>query len=116
MPWRRRVKDVGDSGPSFDLPLGDDPISLVLGIVLLILVLPFLLVVVVAGLEFLLLLLVLPLAVVARVAFGAEWVVEVRRGWTPWWEIESGSWSDSRARIDDIAAAIGRGQLPPRTL
>ncbi len=96
--------------------LGDDPISLVIGGIALILMLPFLLLVLVAGLELLLLLLVLPFAILGRVLFGAHWTIEARRGWHPSWEESAGDWVESRQAIRDVATAIEAGHLPPSTL
>lgn len=115
VPWRRRLKDVLDVVP--DTPvLGDDPISLVIGGIILILMLPFLLLLVVAGLEFLLLLLVLPFAILGRVLFGRHWTIEARRGWRPIWEEPAGDWAQSRQAIRDVATALERGHWPPSNL
>ncbi len=117
VPWRRRLKGALDAIPDLGVgPLGDDPISAVIGIVLLIIALPFLVLALVAGFEFLLVLLVLPFAVLGRVLFGRHWTVEVRRGWRPWWEARSGDWQESGLRIHAVADAIRRGQVPTRTL
>ena len=103
-----------------DMPLldglGDDPISVIIAVVALVLLAPFVILVLVAGAEFLLLLLVLPFAVLGRALFGRHWTVEVRRGWRPWWEGRAGDWQASASRIHDVAAAIRRGELPERTL
>jgi hypothetical protein len=77
---------------------------------------PFLVVAFIVGLELLLLLLVLPFALLGRVLLGRHWVVEVRQGWKPWFEIEAGDWQASGLRIHAIADAVRRGELPPRTL
>lgn len=115
VPWRRRLKGALEAMP--DTPtLGDDPISLVFGGILLILMLPFLLLILVAGLEFLLLLLVLPFAILGRVLFGQHWTIEARRGWHPCWEGSAGDWTEGRQAIRDVATAIERGHLPPSTL
>lgn len=115
VPWRRRLKGTLDVIP--DTPtLGDDPISLVIGGLLLILMLPFLLLTLVAGLEFLLLLLVLPFAILGRVLFGRHWTIEARQGWHPTWEEPAGDWTESRQAIQDVATAIERGHLPPSML
>lgn len=117
VPWRRRLKGAMDGVPDLGAgSLGDDPISMVIGLLLLIVLLPFLLLLLVAWMELLVLLAVLPLAILGRVLLGRHWTVEVRRGWRPWWETTSGDWSASRQRIHDIAVAIERGQTPPRTL
>ncbi|MDN4173674.1 hypothetical protein QWY28_12005 [Nocardioides sp. SOB77] len=117
VPWRRRFRDGLDAVPSGSFSLaGDDPVSLVLSLLAVLLLLPFLLVVAVAWLELLVLLLVLPFAVAWRVARGRHWHVEARRGFTPWWEVDAGSWSASRDRIAAVADAVRRGDTPERTI
>lgn len=118
VPWRRRVKSLDDNTPdlSWASGLGDDPVSLVISLVALVLLAPFVLLVLVAGAELLLLLLLLPLAILGRVLLGRHWTVEVRRGWRPWWESRVGDWQASGLRIHEIADAIRRGQAPPQTL
>lgn len=112
LPWRRRLRRLPDTG--FDVPtLGDDPISAIIGVLLLILFIPVLIVALVIALEFLLLLLLLPVALLVRVAFGHHWTVEVRRGRRLWWFDSSGGWSESGRRIETIAGLISRGQPPP---
>ncbi|WP_418060052.1 hypothetical protein [Pimelobacter simplex] len=118
VPWRRRLKGVdADTGPlDWGNGLGDDPISAVLAIVLLIIALPFILLGLFVALEFLLLLLLVPFATLVRVAFGAHWTIEARRGFSIWWDAPSGSWGESGRRIQDVARAIEEGDLPPRTV
>jgi hypothetical protein len=116
VPWRRRLKGSLDAMPDLPVGLGDDPVSAVIGIVFLVILLPFLLLALVAGLELLLLLLVLPFAALGRIALGRHWTVEARRGFTIWWEAEAGSWQASGLRIHDVAASIERGDPPPRTV
>jgi len=116
VPWRRRLKGALDAVPDLPGGLGDDPISLVIGLVCLVILLPFLLLALVAGLELLLVLLVLPFALVGRVLFGRHWHVELRRGFEPWWEVEAGDWQASAVRIHEVADAVRRGVLPERTL
>lgn len=111
VPWRRRLKGAWEHMPT--LPAGDDPISVALTILLLIICLPLLLLILVAGLELLLLLLVLPFAILARVLLGRHWTIEARRGWQPRWEEPAGSWHASGQAIRDVAAAIQQGHLPP---
>jgi hypothetical protein len=112
VPWRRRLK--GWLGETFSwLTIGDDPVSLVL---LVVVGIPFLLVAVLALAELLLLLLVLPFALLLRVAFGRHWVVEVRRGFRIWWEDDGGDWRASGTRLHDLAAAIGRGDVPEQNV
>ena len=96
--------------------LGDDPVSAIIAVVLLIVALPFLVLGLVAGVEFLLVLVVLPFAVLGRVLLGRHWTVEVRRGWQPYWEVLSGDWQASGLQIHATADAIRRGDLPPPTL
>lgn len=117
VPWRRKMRSVLDAAP--DLPiarLGDDPISMVIGLLLLVLMIPFLILLLIAGLELLLLLLVLPFAILGRMIFGRHWHVEARKGFQPWFEVSAGPWGQTRTRIHDIAAAIERGDLPPQNI
>lgn len=115
VPWRRKLKGTLDLVPDFPA-LGDDPISAVLGIIFLIIMIPFLLLALVAGLELLLVLLVLPFAILGRVLLGRHWVIEARKGFRPWFEMPAGRWSASTSRIREVAAAIERGELPPQNL
>ena len=106
-----------DSVPDLGIGhLGDDPVSAVIGIVLLVIALPFVVLALVAGVEFLLVLVVLPFAVLGRALFGRHWTVEVRRGWRPYWETLAGDWQESGLRIHATADEIRRGELPPATL
>lgn len=104
-----------DYPPEFPT-LGDDPVSAVIGIVLLILFLPVFLLILLAGLEFLVLLLILPFALLGRALFGQHWSIEARIGWTPVWEEPAGNWSQSGQAIRDVCTAIGAGHLPPTNL
>lgn len=81
-----------DGVPNLPVGLGDDPISAIIGLLVLIVMIPFLLLAVIAGLEFLLLLLVLPFALVGRALFGRHWVVEARKGFRIWWDAPSSLW------------------------
>lgn len=114
VPWRRRLKGAWDLVPT--LPGGDDPISMVLTVVILIVCLPIIILALVASLEFLLILLVLPFAILARVIFGQHWTIEARRGFEPYWEEPAGTWRESGRAIQDVATAIRQGHLPPRNL
>lgn len=116
VPWRRRLRSAGTGPLDMATGLGDDPISLIILVVVLILSIPFLLLALLVWLELLLILLLLPIAVLARVAFGAEWIIEARRGFRAVWETQSGGWRESRERIMSVADAISRGQLPPQTI
>jgi len=111
VPWRRRLKGLVD-GPDLPLGLGDDLVSVVIGVLCLV----FLFVAAVAGLELLLLLLVFPFAVAGRVLLGRHWTIEIRRGWKPYWEREVGDWQQSSARMLEIQSAIRDGRLPPQTI
>ena len=104
------MPDVGLGG------LGDDPISLIIGAIALVILVPFIVLALVAGVELLLLLLVLPIALLGRVVFGRQWTVEVRRGWRPYAERLAGDWQQSGLQIHATADEIRRGELPPRTL
>jgi hypothetical protein len=116
VPWRRRLKGSLDSLPDLPVGLGDDPISAIIGIALLILLLPFLLLILVAGLELLVLLLLFPFALLGRVLLGRHWTIEARRGFRPHWEESVGDWQASGVRIHEVADAIRRGELPERTI
>lgn len=114
VPWRRRLKGALDTvSISPGSAHGDDPVSFAIWLVLTAVAAAALLV---AGLELLALASVMPLALTGRVLFGRHWVVEVRRGWRPWWEAETGDWRACQLRIHEIVAAIRRGELPPRTI
>ncbi|WP_156411680.1 hypothetical protein [Nocardioides sp. Soil805] len=117
VPWRRRIRDTTDRLPHLpDGGIGDDPISMIIGLLLLIAMLPFLLLMLVAGLEMVLILLVMPFAVLGRVVVGRRWTVEVRCGWEPHSEEQVGSWHHAGLRIHEVAREIQRGQVPQRTL
>lgn len=112
VPWRRRLKNKADLAPDLPSGLGDDPVSAVIGLVLLVLALPFLLLALLVTLELLVLLLLVPFALLARVAFGRHWTIEARRGFTTVWEDPAGDWRASGTRIHEVAAAIRSGRLP----
>ncbi|HYG95430.1 MAG TPA: hypothetical protein VD859_17780 [Nocardioides sp.] len=116
VPWRRRLRTIDAPDVGSGVTLGDDPISAIVGIVLLVVLLPFLLVALFVLLEVLLLLLLVPIAALVRIVFGRHWVVEVRRGWTAFYEEQAGDWRDSGERIHLVAQAIERGQLPPQNI
>lgn len=114
VPWRRRLR--GDVGPGLDvLPsgLGDDPISMIILLVCLVVALPFLLLALLAGVELLLIVLLLPFAALGRVLLGRHWTVEAREGFTVRWEARSGDWQASGLVIHQVADAIRRGEQLP---
>jgi hypothetical protein len=113
VPWRRRLKGSTDLVPDLPAGWGDDGISAVIGFVLL---LPFLLLALVTGLEVLVLLVVFPIALLGRVLLGRHWTIELRRGFRPWWEEETGAWSAAGIRIHEVADAVRRGEVPAQTL
>ncbi|MFS3128280.1 hypothetical protein ACLM5J_07720 [Nocardioides sp. Bht2] len=114
VPWRRRNRNI--DATDLAVGFGDDPISLVLGVLALIVLLPALLVGVVAVLEMLLLIVLLPVVLVARVFFGRRWYVEVRREFRPWYEEPTGDWAASRTRIAELTAEIAAGRIPEQAL
>lgn len=116
VPWRRRLRGA-DTGGGLDLAsLGDDPISLLVAIVVGVLLLPLLLVGLLAILELLAVLAILPFALVGRMVFGRHWHVELRHGFRPHWEVEAGSWSQSATTIHEVADQVRRGDIPVQTL
>lgn len=117
VPWRRRVKGVLDWLPDgYWSTAGDGTVGAILSIIGLIILIPFLVLALVAGIELLLVLLVLPFAILGRMAFGRHWTVEVRRGWEPWSEEQAGDWQASGLRIHALADEIRRGDAPTQTL
>ncbi|WP_146207240.1 hypothetical protein [Nocardioides silvaticus] len=122
VPWRRRTKGVGDAWdlvPS--IPAGGaDPISGIIALVFLVIFAPVILLAlvltIVAAVEFAVILLLIPVVALGRVFFGRHWIVEVRRGFEPYYEMHAGDWQQSRDRIRRITESISRGDLPPRTL
>lgn len=111
VPWRRRLKGVLSSMPSGP-GLGDDPVSLVIGVIFLIIMIPFFILALVAALELLLLLLVIPFALLARALFGQHWTVEARRGFHIWYDEPVGDWQASGIRIHALADQIRHGDVP----
>ena len=116
LPWRRRTS-VPDWGPDVDLSVGDDPISAIIGIVVLILMLPVLVLALLVGLEFLLLLLLVPVWVVVRAVFGVPWILVVRRDRKVVHEEAVRGWRTAADRIEEIGTTLadGRGLDAVRT-
>jgi hypothetical protein len=112
LPWRRRVRDVPDV--PIDGGLGDDPISMVIGLVLLVLAIPALIVTLVLVAELLLLLVLLPVAVVGRLLLPVPWTIELwsrparRRvlGWHLEHEVPVRGWRASGERMGELAAEL----------
>jgi hypothetical protein len=113
LPWRRRVRDVPDV-PIDDIGLGDDPISAIIGIFLLVLAIPALVVMTLLLAELLLLLVLLPVFVVVRLLLPVPWTIEVwvrpaeRRflGWHLEHEVPVEGWRASQERIAEIAEGL----------
>ncbi|WP_138974447.1 hypothetical protein [Patulibacter medicamentivorans] len=105
LPWRRRVRDVPDMPVDIG-GLGDDPISAVIGIFLLILAIPALIVITILLAELLILIALLPLFLVLRAVAPVPWTIEVRRRWKLEREEQVRGWGASRARIQDIASEL----------
>lgn len=122
LPWRRRLpakqaldRRAWDVLSTSDFGL-DGPLGLALLAISVIIFMPGLILLIVAGLEFLALVLLLPIAVLARMAFSSRWHVEVRMGFTSWHEEPAGNWSEAGERIATLADDIEQGYLPPPTL
>ena len=117
VPWRRRLRGrISTAADMVPSGLGDDPVSAIVFLICMVIALPFLVIALIAGLELLLVLLLLPFAVLARVLFGQHWTVEVRRGFSIWWDAPSGDWQDSGVLIYDVAHAIRKGEPLPQTI
>lgn len=123
VPWRRRARGaskVWDLVPSVPGGGGDDPISGAITLIILVIFAPVILVAlgltIVAAIEFAVLFALIPVIALGRVIFGRHWIIEVRRGFEPYYEMHAGNWKQSGDRIRRIAEAISRGDLPPHTL
>ncbi|WP_210491229.1 hypothetical protein [Patulibacter sp. SYSU D01012] len=119
LPWRRRIREVPDVGP--DVSLGDDPISIIIGLFLLILAIPALIVLTVLLAELVLLVVLLPVVVLLRLAagwLGFGWTIEVwarprDRRWFGWEldrEEHVKGWARSRDRIRALADELRAGR------
>jgi hypothetical protein len=111
LPWRRRFRGALTNAPDFP-SLGDDPVSIVIGIVLLIVMLPFLILALIGAIEIALVLLLLPFALLARVAFGRHWYVEVwlHRAFVE--QYDGGGFAASGELVRNLAAEIRAGRTP----
>lgn len=112
LPWRRRVR-LPD-GAIDTTPAGDDPISAVIAVVLLV---PFLIVCLVVSVE---LLLLLPFYVIGRILLGRRWHIEVSRrvGLWRWKQVgdeQVMGFAASGERISAIAAEIRNEHRPGMT-
>ena len=122
VPWQRKSRRLSLDGAEMpvDPPSGDDPFSMILLLIWLVIAVPIILVIVaimlLTGIELLLLLALLPFAVGARVLFGRHWTVEVRHGFTPIHEEAAGTWAESGVRIRELAREIESGSVPDDTL
>ena len=114
--WKQRVSDgpwdldvIGGALDGAD-DLASGLLLLVLGVVACF-VLPILFLFLVTGIEWVLLLVVLPVAVTARMLFGEHWMVSVKNAGSVQ-EFDGGSWRESAALIQQIAAQIASGDVP----
>ena len=106
LPWRRRAKP-GEFDLTFDvLDAADDPISLVVCIVISIIVIPLLFVFGFLLAEALLLLLLFPIAVLFRIAFIRSWPIEVWQGKKLLEQESVKGWRASSERIHDLVNEI----------
>jgi hypothetical protein len=126
LPWKRRIRRIPGSPGSGNASLGNDPVSGVIGLAVLVLAIPALIVGALLLVELFLLLLLVPVFAVVRLLLPVPWTVEV--GWRPrgatfWGWIEEheeqvAGWRASRARIAQLREAadgLGRGErfVPP---
>jgi hypothetical protein len=117
LPWRLRRRDPEDF---IDLPVdggvGDDllvGLAIFVGLIVILVVVPFVAVLAILVGEMLLLLLLLPLFVALRATFVARWPIEVWRGDTLVHAEAVRGWGSSERRMREIEDGIGRGD-PPR--
>jgi hypothetical protein len=127
VPWRRRIRDVPDV-PLGDVGLGDDPISAIIGLILLVLAIPAIVVTILLVAELLLLLLLIPVFALLRLALPVPWTVEVWWrpvgyrwfGWVEAYEEQVVGWSASNARMEQLRDAAferrGAGTFQPPPL
>lgn len=117
LPWRRRVRDVPDVPLDGAGGLGDDPISAIIGIFLLVLAIPAIVVTLILLAELLLLVLLLPLFVAIRLLLPVPWTIELwsrpeqRRvlGWHLEHEVPVAGWRASQERIAAMGTEIATG-------
>lgn len=113
LPWRRRVREVPDV-PFDGGDLGDDPISAIIGLFLLVLALPAIIVLVALLVELLVLVALLPAFVLVRLLLPVPWTIELwsrpaeRRflGWHLQHEVQVRGWRASAARMAEMVAEI----------
>src|SRR4051794_6779963 len=77
LPWRPKAR-VPDGLPTMDLPDVDGVIGAILLAIAAIILIPLLVILMIVVAEWLLVLLLLPLAMLARAAFGVPWTVYAR--------------------------------------
>ncbi len=107
LPWKPRPRDVSDFATGEDIDaFGDDPISLVIGLIFAIAILPILIVIGVFLAEILLLLLVIPVAMLLRIAFIRSWPIEVWQGKRLMEQESVKGWRASSERIHDLVNEI----------
>lgn len=88
----------------------DSPVGVIFAALALVLAIPGLVITALVMAEGLLLLLLLPVAVLARIALGRHWFVEVSTGpFEQVWEGDGGSWSQSARLIEQIAGEVREG-------
>lgn len=111
IPWRRRrVSDAVEPEPE------GAPFVVILLAVAVLYFIPIVLLAVIVAAPLLVLLLAVPCALLLRVPFDKDWIVELRRGADPWTEVTAGDWDGTKRRIDELAETVRRGEIPPRTL
>jgi hypothetical protein len=115
LPRRVRIRPDRSIGDLSDLMLWDDLGGFAIGILIavgLLLVVFVIFPIVAIALELLLLILLLLVGVIGRVALRKPWHVLARTGEAAYrWPVKG--WRASGERIDEVAAALASGSMPP---
>ncbi|MDT0201974.1 hypothetical protein [Nocardioides sp. AE5] len=117
VPWRRHFRGFWDLWPARLHLVDENPIVFALALIMVVLFLiPFLLLLTACVVEWVARTIVMPFWLLGRVFFGRPWIVEVRKGFQPWFEMPAGRFRESRQPIAAIGDALGRGEIPVKNV